>query len=115
MVNGPVAPAPVPPPVLPPLVGPPLMPLQPLMRSASIPGRESAKFFLAIVFNPFFFCCWSGARSPPGTHCPESPAPQFGCSIQVLDSTELLGSTPAIQAQVRTESRQVIGVLNPRP
>src|SRR5258705_13555909 len=39
------------------------MPLHPLMRSAAIPSRDTAKFFLAIVFNPFF-CCWSGCAIP---------------------------------------------------
>src|SRR6266478_3237445 len=63
IVNGPVVPPPVPPPLpeplplpLPePLPLPPLMPLQPLMRSAAIPSRESAKFFLAIVVQPRLF------------------------------------------------------------
>src|SRR6266478_4555335 len=49
-VNCPVAPPPVPPPE--PL---PLPELQPLMRSAAIASRESAKFFLAIVVQPRLF------------------------------------------------------------
>src|SRR5258708_15187814 len=123
IVNGPVAPPPVPPPEplpeplplpLPePLPLPPLMPLQPLMRSAAIPSRAIAKFFLAIVFN-LFILLLVGVRDPhfnPLSYQVVTPA-------RALDShpcfrPNSLATAPPPQSQ--TLSRGLPGIRSTQP